>query len=187
EFSIQITNFYYVVIPTQRRTKMPYDDPRVEWIKNSVCVMFDLPDSGSFEELLSRGDGEEEQKIIHFLNVVTGEEAPSVLFFFKNIREEEVEVEIPVENDSERTPSVLSEVSLISNREITPADQNRNGQNRQSQDSSNVEDSQSQDPAVEGLSEATKGNKPPPNIEVQVVYHVELHVDVNNIPQRNYH
>uniref|UniRef100_A0A8C1QBG0 Dynein heavy chain 10, axonemal-like n=1 Tax=Cyprinus carpio TaxID=7962 RepID=A0A8C1QBG0_CYPCA len=163
---------------------MPYDDPRVEWIKNSVCVMFDLPDSGSFEELLSRGDGEEEQKIIHFLNVVTGEEAPSVLFFFKNIREEEVEVEIPVENDSERTPSVLSEVSLISNREITPADQNRNGQNRQSQDSSNVEDSQSQDPAVEGLSEATKGNKPPPNIEVQVVYHVELHVDVNNIPQR---
>lgn len=75
---------------------MPHDDPRVEWIKNAVCVMFDLPDSGCFEELLSRGDGEEEQKIIHFLNVVTGEEAPSALFFFKNIREEEVEVEIPV-------------------------------------------------------------------------------------------
>ncbi len=56
----------------------------------------DLPDSGCFEELLSRGDGEEEQKIIHFLNVVTGEEAPSALFFFKNIREEEVEVTIPV-------------------------------------------------------------------------------------------
>lgn len=43
-------------------------------------------------------------------------------------------------------------------------EENRNGQNRQSQDSSNVEDSQSQDPAVEGLSEATKGNKPPPNV-----------------------
>ncbi|XP_052412947.1 dynein axonemal heavy chain 10 [Carassius gibelio] len=163
---------------------MPHDDPRVEWIKNSVGVMFDLPDSGCFEELLSRGDGEEEQKIIHFLNVVTGEEAPSALFFFKNIREEEVEVEIPVENVLERSPSVLSEGSLISNREITSADKNRNDQNRQIQDSSNIEDSQSQDPAVEGLSEATKGNRPPPNIEVQVVYHVELHVDVNNIPQR---
>ncbi len=58
--------------------------------------MFDLPDSGCFEELLSRGDGEDEQKIMHFLNVVSGEEAPSALFFFKNIREEEVEVEIPV-------------------------------------------------------------------------------------------
>uniref|UniRef100_A0A672KU77 Dynein heavy chain 10, axonemal-like n=1 Tax=Sinocyclocheilus grahami TaxID=75366 RepID=A0A672KU77_SINGR len=62
--------------------------------------MFDLPDSGCFEELLSRGDGEEEQKIIHFLNVVTGEEAPSALFFFKNIREEEVEggVEVLLSN-----------------------------------------------------------------------------------------
>jgi len=75
---------------------MAHHDPRVEWIKNAVCVLFDLPDSGSFEELLSRGDGEEEQKIISFLNIVTEEEAPSTLFFFKNIREEEVEVEIPV-------------------------------------------------------------------------------------------
>lgn len=75
---------------------MTHDDPRVEWIKNTVCALFDLPDSGCFEELLSRGDGEEEQKIISFLNIVTEEEAPSTLFFFKNIREEEVEVEIPV-------------------------------------------------------------------------------------------
>ncbi len=43
-------------------------------------------------------------------------------------------------------------------------EENRNGLNRQSQDSSNVEDSQSQDPAVEGLSDSTKGNKPPPNV-----------------------
>lgn len=77
---------------------MAHYDPRVEWIKNAVCVLFDLPDSGCFEELLSRGDGEEEQKIISFLNIVTEEDAPSTLFFFKNIREEEVEVEIPVGN-----------------------------------------------------------------------------------------
>lgn len=75
---------------------MVHHDPRVEWIKNAVCVLFDLPDSGYFEELLSRGDGEEEQTITSFLNIVTEEEAPSTLFFFKNVREEEVEVEIPV-------------------------------------------------------------------------------------------
>lgn len=74
---------------------MTHDDPRVEWIKNAVCVLFDLPDSRCFEELLSRGDGEEEHKILSFLNIVTEEEAPSTLFFFKNVREEEVEVEIP--------------------------------------------------------------------------------------------
>lgn len=75
---------------------MAIDDPRVEWIKNAVCVMFNLPDdSGCFEELLARADGEEGQKILHFLNAVTEEEETSTLYFFKYIREEEVEVEIP--------------------------------------------------------------------------------------------
>ncbi|XP_056113379.1 dynein axonemal heavy chain 10 [Rhinichthys klamathensis goyatoka] len=174
---------------------MAHHDPRVEWIKNAVCVLFDLPDSGCFEELLSRGDGEEEQKIISFLNIVTEEEAPSTLFFFKNIREEEVEVEIPVvhthqepvestENDSERSSSVASEGTLLSDREKTPAEKRRKVKKRKSHESSNPEDSQSPDLAVEGLSEATNVDKPPPNTEVQIVYHVELHVDVNNIPER---
>lgn len=77
---------------------MAHDDSRVEWIKNAVCVMYDLPDSGCFDELLSRGDGEEEQKIKHFLNVVTEEEVPLALFFFKNVREEEIKVDISAGN-----------------------------------------------------------------------------------------
>ncbi|XP_051514176.1 dynein axonemal heavy chain 10 [Myxocyprinus asiaticus] len=140
---------------------MPLDDPRLDWIKNTACVMLDLPDSGCFEELLSRGDGEEEQKIIHFLNVVTEEEASFTLFFFKNIREEEVEVEVP--------------------------EGKRKGQKRKSQETEFIhttEDSQSEDLEVEGLTEATNGDKPPRNIEVQVVYHVELHVALNNIPEK---
>ncbi|XP_009299843.1 dynein axonemal heavy chain 10 [Danio rerio] len=181
---------------------MAHDDSRVEWIKNAVCVMYDLPDSGCFDELLSRGDGEEEQKIKHFLNVVTEEEVALTLFFFKNVREEEIEVEIPAanstkpfhipqdpvegeENDSERSPSASSERTLLSDREKTPADKKRKGQKRKSQESSNPEDSQSQNLAVEGLSETTEnGDKPLRNFEIQVVYHVELHVEVNIIPER---
>uniref|UniRef100_A0A8C8G323 AAA+ ATPase domain-containing protein n=1 Tax=Oncorhynchus tshawytscha TaxID=74940 RepID=A0A8C8G323_ONCTS len=76
---------------------MSLDDPRVEWIRNRVYSCFYLPEPGCFEELLSRGDGEEEQKIIRFLNEVTEEESASTLLFFKGVNEEEIEVEIPIE------------------------------------------------------------------------------------------
>ncbi|XP_066546047.1 dynein axonemal heavy chain 10 [Amia ocellicauda] len=76
---------------------MSLDDPRMEWIRTRVGVLFDLPDGGCFEELLSRGDGEEEQKILSFLNETSPEESASTLLFFKTIREEEVEVEISIE------------------------------------------------------------------------------------------
>lgn len=76
---------------------MVHDDLRVEWIRQCVSAGFNLPDGPNcFDELLSRRDGEEEEKIIHFLNVVSEEDSPSCLLFFKTIREEEIEVEIPV-------------------------------------------------------------------------------------------
>lgn len=71
---------------------MALHDTRVQWIKTVVGVTFDLPHFSCFEELLARGDGEDEQKILHFLNEVTKDEETSTLFFFKNIREVEVEV-----------------------------------------------------------------------------------------------
>lgn len=74
---------------------MFHDDLRVEWIRQRVCAGFNLQ-FNSFDELLSRGDGEEEEKIIRYLNVVSEEDSSSCLLFFKSIREEEVEVEIPV-------------------------------------------------------------------------------------------
>lgn len=75
---------------------MIHDDFRVEWIGQRVSAGFGLPDSGAFDDLLSRRDGEEEEKILHYLNVVSEEESTSVLMFFKTFREEEIEVEIPV-------------------------------------------------------------------------------------------
>lgn len=76
---------------------MVHDDLRVEWIRERVTAGFNLWDCPNcFDELLNRGDGEEEEKIIRYLNVVSEEDSPSCLLFFKTIREEEVEVEIPV-------------------------------------------------------------------------------------------
>lgn len=75
---------------------MSLDDPRVEWIRQRVCSAFCLTDTSCFEDLLGRGDGEDGQKIIRFLNEVTEEESPSTLLFFKQIREEEVEIPIPI-------------------------------------------------------------------------------------------
>lgn len=75
---------------------MALDDPRLEWIRDRVYAAFYLPEPNCFEELLSRGDGEEERKILQFLNQVTEEGSTSALLFFKRIWEEEVEVMIPI-------------------------------------------------------------------------------------------
>lgn len=74
---------------------MVHDDLRVEWIRQRVCAGFNLTDPGCFDELLGRGDGEEEEKIIRYLNNVSEEDSTSCLLFFKSIREEHIEVEIP--------------------------------------------------------------------------------------------
>ncbi|KAJ3602265.1 hypothetical protein NHX12_030024 [Muraenolepis orangiensis] len=75
---------------------MVHDDLRVEWIRARIFSYLYLPNPDCFEGLLSRGDGEDEQKIITFLNKVTEEESASALFFHKGVREEEVEVDVQV-------------------------------------------------------------------------------------------
>ncbi|XP_031164939.2 dynein heavy chain 10, axonemal [Sander lucioperca] len=135
---------------------MVHDDLRVEWIRQCVSAGFNLPDGPNcFDELLSRRDGEEEEKIIHFLNVVSEEDSPSCLLFFKTIREEEIEVEIPVERSKDRDSLDPDEKSWTqSGAEITSD------------------------------SEETYEQSPSHTIEVQVVYHTELHMSVNEYPER---
>uniref|UniRef100_A0A3B4UD57 Dynein axonemal heavy chain 10 n=1 Tax=Seriola dumerili TaxID=41447 RepID=A0A3B4UD57_SERDU len=78
---------------------MVHDDLRVEWIRERVTAGFNLWDCPNcFDELLSREDGEEEEKIIRYLNIVSEEDSPSCLLFFKTIREEEIEVEVPLKS-----------------------------------------------------------------------------------------
>ncbi|XP_044232976.1 dynein axonemal heavy chain 10 isoform X2 [Thunnus albacares] len=132
---------------------MVHDDLRVEWIKQRVCAGFNLQ-FDCFDELLSRGDGEEEEKIIRYLNVVSEEDSTSCLLFFKSIREEEVEVEIPVGRGKDRDSSDLENSWTQSGAEITSGSDETN--------------------------EQTTSHR----VEVQVVYHIELDVAVNNIPER---
>ncbi|GAA6084049.1 dynein axonemal heavy chain 10 isoform X1, partial [Tachysurus ichikawai] len=91
---------------------MALDDPRLEWIRDRVYAAFYLPEPNCFEELLSRGDGEEERKIIQFLNQVTEEEFTSALLFFKTIREEEVMIPIEKPKESPDPEEVEEDQSL---------------------------------------------------------------------------
>ncbi|TRY94050.1 hypothetical protein DNTS_011956 [Danionella cerebrum] len=140
---------------------MAHNDPRVEWIKNVVSLMFNLPDSGCFDDLISRGDGVEGQKILNFLKTVTEDEAPSALFFFKNIREEEIEVETvfdqydPVrseETEPERSPSASSAGTLASKKGKSPPEKKRKGNKRKGQKSSHSEE----EPSSQDLGDLTE-------------------------------
>ena len=74
---------------------MVHHDLRVEWIRQRVSAGFNLSKCPEcFDELLSREDGEEERKIIQFLDVVP-EDSPSYILFFKSVTEEEIE-KVPV-------------------------------------------------------------------------------------------
>ncbi|KAL0979348.1 hypothetical protein UPYG_G00183960 [Umbra pygmaea] len=177
---------------------MSLDDPRVEWIRNRVYSCFCMPEPGSFEKLLSRGDGEEGRNILRFLNEVTEEESTSLLLFFKGVREEEVEVEIPIahlELDEEEDEVSLAESpkpcdtpNIISEKEKSPREKKK----RRDSEASRISEApltKSPHPADESHTRETKGSsnseKPPLTmIEVRVIYHTELHVAVNNVPER---
>lgn len=70
---------------------MVQEDFRVEWIRQRVCTGFNLPDRHYFDELLTREDGEDEEKILNFLNYHSQEDFSLCLLFFKTTPEEETE------------------------------------------------------------------------------------------------
>ena len=76
---------------------MPHDDLRVEWIRQRVSAGFVLAKCPEcFDELLLREDGEEEKKIIRYLDETSVDDSPSCLMFFKSFREENIEIEVPL-------------------------------------------------------------------------------------------
>ncbi|XP_064619187.1 dynein axonemal heavy chain 10-like isoform X2 [Lineus longissimus] len=72
------------------------DDPRIEWIRDRVYLALDIEDPEVFDELLNRDDGISEREVAAFLND-NPEETPSALLFYKNVVEEEEEVEVECE------------------------------------------------------------------------------------------
>ncbi|XP_076854099.1 dynein axonemal heavy chain 10 [Brachyhypopomus gauderio] len=168
---------------------MALDDPRIEWIRNTVVACFDLPDPRCFEKLLNRD--EDEQKIIKFLNEVTDEKSASVLLFFKQTREEEVEVIVPIvpvheEIGSEACRSVSAKPpdSPVSERGKSPTEKKKKGR-----ESSRSHREESVYPVEGAVTEDNTETMPEDQlsvsrVEIQTVYHVELHVAVNCIPER---
>lgn len=75
---------------------MVHDDLRVEWVRQRVCAGFQLQQSPCFDELLCRDDGRDEELVISFLNVVSQEDRPLCLLFFKTVTEEDVELKLSV-------------------------------------------------------------------------------------------
>lgn len=77
---------------------MSLEDVRVQWVRERALSALGLPDPAPFEELLNRGDGEEAEKLLRFLNRSdAGEEgaaAASALLLRAELRHEERDVEI---------------------------------------------------------------------------------------------
>ncbi|XP_014373608.2 dynein heavy chain 10, axonemal, partial [Alligator sinensis] len=71
---------------------------RVQWVRERALSALGLPDPAPFEDLLNRGDGEEAEKLLRFLNRSdAGEEgaaAASALLLRAELRHEERDVEI---------------------------------------------------------------------------------------------
>lgn len=89
---------------------MVNQDFRVEWIRQRVSTGFNMPERHHFDELLRREGGEEEEKILNFLNYQSQEDFSICLLFFKTIPEEEVQGECQV---SEMSASVSASVSVL--------------------------------------------------------------------------
>ncbi|CAG5923186.1 unnamed protein product [Menidia menidia] len=134
--------------------EMVHNDLRVEWIRQRVSAGFNLSKCPEcFDELLSRDGGEGKRKIIQFLDVVP-EDSPTYILFYKNIREKEIEIKVPIEwgdgrcSDPDQMSLTLSETEVASNPDC--------------------------------MNEKTVNYR----TEVKVVYHTELHVAVNEHQER---
>ena len=69
------------------------DDPRIEWMRDRTFDALGITDPEIFTDLLDRDDGEFERAIAKFLNE-TPEDSSTTILFYKDIQEEEEEVEV---------------------------------------------------------------------------------------------
>lgn len=73
------------------------DDIRYIWMRDKVFSALDIEDIEVFEEFITRNEGENEQKIAKFMNQ-TEDDEDSALIFHKELKEEEIEVQIELSN-----------------------------------------------------------------------------------------
>ena len=71
------------------------DDPRIEYLRDSVYLALEIKEEGVFDSMLNRDDGQEERMIAKFLND-TLEDAETAILFYKIVEEEEEEYECEI-------------------------------------------------------------------------------------------
>ncbi len=73
------------------------DDLRYIWMRDKVFAALDIDEQEVFEEFFVRDEGENERKIAAFMNQ-TEEDEDNALIFHKELKEEEIEVQIELSN-----------------------------------------------------------------------------------------
>ena len=69
------------------------DDLRYLWLRDKVFSYLNINELNVFEEFMNRDDSENEMKIAKFMNQ-TAEDEDWALIFYKELKEEEIEVQI---------------------------------------------------------------------------------------------
>ncbi|XP_078523750.1 dynein axonemal heavy chain 10 isoform X2 [Lissotriton helveticus] len=85
------------------------DDRRVQWLRDRVYAAFSLSDPTCFEDLLTRNDGKNEQRILEFLEESSPEEQAITLLFYRTVQKEQVEVEITIEPEEYTNDDTLAD------------------------------------------------------------------------------
>ena len=73
------------------------DDLRYIWMRDKVFAALDIDEQEVFEEFFVRDEGENERKIAAFMNQ-TEEDEDNAPIFHKELKEEEIEVQIELSN-----------------------------------------------------------------------------------------
>nr|XP_026696380.1 dynein heavy chain 10, axonemal isoform X1 [Ciona intestinalis]XP_026696381.1 dynein heavy chain 10, axonemal isoform X2 [Ciona intestinalis] len=170
---------------------MALDDPRIEWIRDRVCLGLNIKDNEVFNEMLSRYEGEEEIKLQHFFNESSDDEGTSALLFYVLMVEEEEEVEVECEPD---IPDITSDAgSTSSDKPHSAASANGEAPDGDSPEEKTTE---AEKPQEEGETEATSNDADPSaednvvaeqpintKIIVQMVERQILYVCENHLPE----
>lgn len=73
------------------------DDIRYVWLRDKVYTGLDIIETDVFEDFMTRDEGDSELKIAKFMNQ-TEEDEDYALIFHKELKEEEIEVQVELSN-----------------------------------------------------------------------------------------
>ncbi|XP_069475795.1 dynein axonemal heavy chain 10 [Ambystoma mexicanum] len=183
------------------------DDLRVVWLRDRVYAAFSISDTSCFEELLSRGEEDNGQSLLHFLNETSTEEYATSLLFFRTFREEQVEVEIAIEPEVQVEPELApheddaQESDVLATESALEASDEKKEKKEKAKDSVGPSETMESNPSnTEGLlsavtsesNETLESKSDDDDIEripltktiIQTIYHPVLHLAYNSIPEQ---